>query len=115
MKMAFVDTSTLTREEYWKFFQKLIITADSGTTLATMGWVVFWLDHIPGHVIHLHFITAFLLLGALYLGLRGAHIMIQTGNRLGTRSDRFLHIIKIAYTLVSSISGIYAYLKFTPV
>ena len=115
MKTGFVDTSTLSRVDYWNYFQKLIITADSGWTLATMGWVVFWLDHIPGHVIHLHFITAFLLLGALYLGLRGAHVMIQTRNRLGTSNDRFFHIIKITYTLVSSISGIYAYLKFTPV
>jgi hypothetical protein len=114
MKTGFIDTSTLSNENYWKYFQKLIYTADSGTTLTTLGWIVFWLDHIPEHVIHLHFITGFLFLGALSLGLAAAHIMIQTRNRLGTNADRFFHLVKTIYTLASSISGIYAYLRFPP-
>ena len=114
MKTSFIDTSTLSVEDYWKYFQKIIITADSGTTLTTLGWIVFWLDHIPDHVIHLHFITGFLFLGALSLGLAGTRVMIQTRNRLGTSADRFFHLVKITYTLTSSISGIVAYFVFTP-
>jgi len=114
MKTGIIDTSTLSSEDYWKYFQILIYSADSGTTLATLGWIVFWLDHIPYHVIHLHFITGFLFLGALSLGLRGTHVMIRTRNRLGTSADRFFHLVKITYTLTSSISGIVAYLVFTP-
>ena len=112
MKTGVIDTSTLSNENYWKYFQKIIVTADGGTTLATMGWILFWLDHIPEHVIHSHFITCFLFLGALSLGLAGARVMIQTRNRFGTRADRFFHLVKISYTLLSSISGIYAYLRF---
>jgi hypothetical protein len=112
MKAGVIDTSTLSNEIYWKYFQKLIFTADGGTTLTTMGWILFWLDHIPEHVIHSHFITGFLFLGALSLGLAGARVMVQTRNRLGTRADRFFHFVKISYTLLSSISGIYAYLRF---
>ncbi len=115
MKTGFIDTSTLSSEDYWRYFQKLIYSADGGTTLTTMGWIVFWLDHIPDHVIHLHFITSFLFLGALYLGLRGVHVMKQTRNRLGTSADRFFNLVKITYTLTSSISGIVAYLVFPPV
>jgi hypothetical protein len=115
MKTGFIDTGTLSSEDYWKYFQRLIYTADSGTALTTLGWIVFWLDHIPEHVIHLHFITGFLFLGALLVGLAGTHVMIQTRNRLGTSTDRFFHLIKIAYTLTSSISGILAYIVFPPV
>jgi len=115
MKKGFIDTSTLSSEDYWKYFQRLINTADGGTTLTTLGWIVFWLDHIPDHVIHLHFITGFLFIGALSLGLAGARVMIQTRNRLGTSTDRFSHLVKIAYTLTSSISGIWAYIVFPPV
>jgi len=112
MGKGVIDTSVLSSEDYWKYFQKIIYTADSGTTLATLGWILFWLDHIPEHVIHTHFITGFLFLGALSLGLAGTRVMMQTRNRLGTSADRFLHLVKIIYTLVSSISGIYAHLRF---
>jgi hypothetical protein len=112
MKIGCIDTSTISYESYWKHFNKLIVAADSGTTLTTMGWILFWLDHIPEHVIHAHFITGFLFLGALSMGLVGARVMIQTRNRFGTRADRFFHLAKISYTLLSSISGIYAYLRF---
>ena len=115
MKTAAINTSTLSREDYWKHFQRLIYTADTGTSLTTLGWVLFWLDHIPDHVIHTHFITGFLFLGALSLGVAGTRVMILTGNQLGTKADRFFHFIKICYTLLSSTSGIYAYLKFPPV
>ncbi len=112
MKTGSINTSTLSIENYWKHLQKLIVTADSGTTLTTMGWILFWLDHIPEHVIHTHFITVCLFLGALSMGLAGARVMMQTRNRLGTRADRFFHLVKISYTLLSSVSGIYAYLRF---
>ncbi len=112
MKTGVIDTSTLSNEDYWKHFQKIIVTADSGTALTTMGWILFWLDHIPEHIIHAHFITGFLFFGALSMGLAGARVMIQTRNRFGTRADRFFHFAKISYTLLSSISGIYAYLRF---
>ena len=69
MKAGSIDTSTLSMEDYWKHFQKLIVAADSGTTLTTMGWILFWMDHIPEHIIHAHFITGFLFLGALFLSL----------------------------------------------
>ena len=72
MKIGSIDTSTISYESYWKHFNKLIVTADSGTTLTTMGWILFGFDHIPEHVIHAHFITGFLFLGALSLGLAGA-------------------------------------------
>ncbi len=112
MQTGFIDTSTLSSEDYWKYFQILIYAADSGTTLTTLGWILFWMDHIPGHVIHTHFITGFLFLGALSLGLAGARVMMRTRNRLGTSADRLSHLVKIFYTLTSSISGIYAYLSF---
>jgi len=112
MNTSNIDTSALSNEEYWKYFQKLIFTADSGTTLTTLGWILFWLDHIPDHVIHTHYVTGYLFLGALSMGLAGAHVMIRTRNRLGTSGDRRFHLVEIIYTLVSSISGIYAFLKF---
>ena len=115
MRKGVIDTSVLSSEDYWKYFQKLIYTADSGTTLTTLGWILFWLDHIPEHVIHTHYITGFLFFGALSLGLAGAKVMMQTGNRLGTSTDRFFHIVKITYTLISSISGILAYIAFPSV
>ena len=114
MKPAIIDTTALSNEEYWKYFQKLIHSADIGTTVTTLGWILFWLDHIPGHVIHTHFITGFMFLGALSFGLVGARIMMQTRNRLGTSTDRFSHLLKITYTLSSSISGIWAYVVFPP-
>jgi hypothetical protein len=114
MLTGLIDTSTLSNEDYWKHFQKLIVTADNGTTLTTLGWILFWLDHIPGHVIHTHFVTGFLFLSALSLGLIGAKVMIRTSNRLGTSADRFFHMIKITYTLISSVSGILAYFMFPP-
>ena len=114
MTKCFIDTSSLSGEEYWKHFQTLIFTADSGTTLTTLGWILFWLDHIPEHVVHTHFLTGFLFLGALSLGLAGARVMIRTRNRLGTRADRFFHMIKIIYTLISSVMGIWAYIVFPP-
>ena len=67
MKTALIDTSALSSEDYWKYFQRLINSADIGTTLTTLGWILFWLDHIPEHVIHTHFITGFMFLGALSL------------------------------------------------
>ena len=112
MKTATIDTSALSSEEYWKHFQRLIYSADFGTTLTTLGWILFWLDHIPGHVLHTHFFTGFMFFGALFCGLVGTRIMIRTGNRLGTSSDRFFHMIKIVYTLTSSTSGIWAYFMF---
>ena len=72
MKIGSIDTSTISNEGYWKHFNKLIVTTDGGTTLTTMGWILFWTDHIPKHIIHAHFITGFLFLGALSLGLAGA-------------------------------------------
>ena len=103
---------TLSSETYWKYFQKLIYSADIGTALTTLGWILFWFDHIPDHIIHTHFITGFIFFGALLSGLVGARVMIRTKNRLGTRSDRIFHMIKIVYTLTSSISGIGAYFIF---
>ena len=114
MKVAIIDTNALSSEDYWKHFQRLINSADIGTTLTTLGWILFWLDHIPGHVIHTHFITGFMFLGALSFGLTGARVMMRTRNQLGTRADRFFHLIKIIYTLSSSISGIWAYFVFPP-
>ena len=114
MKTAIVDTTALSGEEYWKYFQTLIHSADIGTTLTTLGWILFWLDHIPEHVIHTHFITGFMFLGALSFGLVGTRVMLRTRNRLGTSSDRFFHLVKIIYTLASSISGIWAFIVFPP-
>jgi hypothetical protein len=114
MKAGYIDTSALSTEEYWRYFQKLIVTADSGTTLTTMGWILFWLDHIPQHVIHTHLFTGFLFLAALSFGLAGLQIILRTRNRLGTGADRFFHLVKIMYTLISSTSGIWAYIVFPP-
>lgn len=114
MNMGYIDTGTLSLEEYWKHFQTLIYTADGGTTLTTLAWILFWMDHIPEHVVHTHFVTGFLFLGALSMGLVGTRVMLRTRNRLGTASDRAFHVIKIAYTLIASISGIGAYLVFPP-
>lgn len=114
MKITVIDTSALSSEDYWKYFQKLIYSADIGTTLTTLGWILFWLDHIPDHVIHAHFFTGFIFLGALISGLIGTRVMIRTRNRLGTGSDRIFHLIKIVYTLTSSTSGIWAYFMFPP-
>jgi hypothetical protein len=114
MRTGYIDTSTLSREEYWKHFQKLILAADSGTTLTTLGWILFWLDHIPGHVIHTHFITGFVFLAALAFGLVGIRVMFRTRNRLGTGKNRFFHLLKISYTILASGSGIWAYLVFPP-
>jgi len=114
MKTAAIDTAAISGEEYWKYFQRLINSADAGTTLTTLSWILFWLDHIPAHVIHTHFVTGFMFLGALFFGIVGTRVMIQTRNRLGTKSDRFFHLVKISYTLVSSVTGILAYLAYPP-
>lgn len=110
-----IDMNRVSREEYWKYFQRLIFTADGGTGLTTLAWVLFWLDHIPDHFIHFHLFTGILFLTALLLGLSGAAVMIRTKNRLGSPPDRFLHLAQIIYTLISSTSGIYAYLIYPPV
>jgi len=109
-----MDIGALSREEYWHHFEELIFAADSGTILTILGWILFWLDHIPGHVIHTHFVTGFVFLAALAFGLVGIRVMFRTRNRLGTRSDRISHILKITYTLFSSGLGIWAYLSFPP-
>ena len=112
MKRGSIDTGNLSREDYWEYFQKLIVAADSGTTLTILGWILFWFDHIPGHVIHTHFITGFVFLASLAFGLVGARVVFRTGNRLGTGTDRLSHLLKISYTLLSSCLGIWVYLVF---
>lgn len=114
MKAAAIDTTALSREDYWKYFQTLIHSADIGTTLGALGWILFWFDHIPDHIIHTHFVTGFVFIGALCFGLAGTRIMILTRNNLGTSTDKFFHMAKIIYTLTSSISGIWAYIVFPP-
>ena len=114
MKTGRIDISSLSREDYWKYFRRIIFCADTGTIVATMAWIMFWLDHIPQHVIHTHFISGFGFLAALSLGLSGAWTMVSTGNRLGAANDRLSHLVKILYTLSSSVSGIWAYWVYPP-
>ena len=114
MKIEIINTSTLSREDYWKYFEKLIHCADIGTTLALLGWILFWFDHIPDHVIHTHFVTGFMFIAALSFGFVGARVIIQTRNRLGTSTDRIIHLLKVIYTLSASILGIWAYFRFPP-
>ncbi len=96
------------QRDYWKLFEKLILAADSGTTLSCLGWIFFWLDHIPQHLIHTHFLTAASFLAALVMGLYGTGILWISRNRLGTKTDRFFHFLKVTYTLMASVSGLAA-------
>lgn len=101
--------NNLPEEEYWKQMGRLIISADVGAFAACTGWIFYWLDHIPNHVIHLHIIAPFLFLASLSAALYGATTLLKTGNRLGSRRDRIWHLIEISYAMVASISGIIAY------
>ena len=101
-------TNKLSPEEYWKQMGRLIISADVGAFAACMGWIFYWLDHIPNHVIHLHVMAPFLFLASLSAALVGATTVMKTGNRLGSRRDRIWHLLEISYALFASISGIIA-------
>jgi len=114
MKRIFNDTQALSTGQYWKIFGRLISSADTGAVLGCLGWILFWLDHIPGHIIHAHPVTALVFLAAFSAGLMGAVIMVQTRNQLGTKTDRFFHILKVCYAIFASLTGILAYFIFPP-
>lgn len=109
MKNRAIDTSDLSREDYWRLYGKVIVSADIGAFAACLGWILFWFDHIPDHVIHAHLVTPFLFFIAFSAALNAAVITMRTGNCLGTRRDKIWHIFEILYALLASISGIIAY------
>jgi len=112
MKTGSNDSRDITGEKYWKIYGRLINSADIGTFLATTSWILFWLDHIPQHIFHSHVVTAILFMAALLSGLLGAWIMVRTGNMLGTKGDRRLHLLMIGYTILASAAGITAHVMF---
>ena len=109
MKDSHETMDNLTNEEYCKLLGRVIVSADIGAFAACLGWIFYWLDHIPSHVIHLHWLTPFLFLASLSAALIAANIIMRTGNRLGTRRDRIWHIFEVTYALFASVSGIAAY------
>ena len=112
MRKGPIDTKDLTSEEYWEIFGSLITSADLGTVLATTGWLFFWFDRIPQHIFHTHVLTVIFFFTGLLAGLYGAWLMIRTGNRMGTKADRRLHILMVCYAVTSSATGILAYILF---
>ena len=109
MQRSTIDTDHLSREDYWRLFGKVIVSADIGAFAACLGWIIYWFDHIPDHVLHLHVIAPFLFLTSLSAALYAAVITMKTGNRLGAPKDKIWHIFEILYALLASISGIIAY------
>ncbi len=109
MKNRAIDTSDLSREDYWRLFGRIIVSADIGAFAACLGWILYWFDHIPDHIIHAHAVPPFLFLISLSAALNAAVITLRTGNRLGTRGDRIWHIVEILYALFASVFGIIAY------
>ncbi len=114
MKNRAIDTNNLSREEYWRLFGRVIVSADIGAFAACLGWILYWFDHIPDHIIHLHGITPFLFLASLSAALYAGVITVKTGNKMGARGDRSWHLFEIFYALFASISGIIAYLAIPP-
>ena len=103
-----IKMDNLSNEEYWKLLGRVIISSDISAFAACLGWIIYWLDHIPNHVIHLHWFSPFLFLASLSAALYAAVIIMKTGNRLGARRDRILHIFEITYAFFASVSGIAA-------
>ncbi|MDF1535137.1 MAG: hypothetical protein P1S46_01375 [bacterium] len=109
MSSAVIGTNHLSPKEYWNLFGKLIISADVGALSACLGWILYWFDHIPDHVIHLHGTSPLLFLVSLSAALYAAVITVRTGNRLGARNDRTWHTFEILYAFFAGVSGITAY------
>ena len=109
MKSSHETMDNLSNEEYWKLLGRLIVSADISAFAACLGWIVYWLDHIPSHVIHLHWLSPFLFLASLSAALTAASIIMKTGNRLGARRDKVWHLFEVTYALFASVSGIAAY------
>ena len=109
MKNQGINMDNLSNEEYWKLLGRVIVSADISAFAACLGWIIYWLDHIPNHVIHLHWFSPFLFLVSLSAALVAANIIMRTGNRLGVRRDKVWHIFEVTYALFASVSGIAAY------
>jgi len=114
MRRISIDTQALSTEEYWKLFGRLIISADAGAILGCLGWMLFWFDHIPDHLFHFHPLTVTVFVAAFWAGVVGALVMIKTRNRLGTKTDRFFHVLKVFYAIFAALTGIFAYFSYPP-
>ena len=109
-----IDIKNLSHKEYLRLFGKLLLYADTGAVIACLAWMAYWLDHIPGHVIHTHMITPFMFLAAMVCGIYATWIMIRTGRQVGTGLDRFWILMEASYAVTASILGIIAYIIFPP-
>lgn len=109
MKESHISDSSLSQDEYWKLLGRVIVSADIGAVAACVGWIIYWLDHIPNHVVHLHWMSPFFFLASLSTALYAANIIMRTGNRLGIPRDRVWHIVEIVYAIFASGTGIAAY------
>ncbi len=114
MRRFRIDVHNIPHREYMNLFGRLIQSTYAGSVLACLGWITFWLDHIPDHVFHLHMITQILFLTALVCGGYGMWIIFLTGNRMGTGWDRLWLSLEALYALSAGLLGLLAYQIFPP-
>ncbi|UCG38015.1 MAG: hypothetical protein JSV00_07375 [bacterium] len=106
MKNSIIGRSGFSRTEYWQQFGRLIYSADFTAVLTCLGWIFFWLDQIPDHLIHFHAFTWMVFAASLSAGLFGCWIIVRTRNRLGTRTDKVVLLAKVLYGVTGSLSGL---------
>lgn len=100
--------------EYWQSFGRLITLADTGTVLTCIGWIFFWLDHIPGHTLHTYFLVNMAFVAGSACGLAGFYLLLKGPRRLGTRTDRLTLVLQLAYAVAGSVSGFISGQLFPP-
>lgn len=118
MAAGTIDVASLSRGGYWKLFTRLIEMARIGATAGCLGWLLFWFALVPDfhnlttRISSVLSIASFL--AATGAGFTASFIMARTGNRLGTRGDRIVHLVQAAYAILAGLSGIYAHFRWPP-
>ena len=102
------DENSLSLDAYWKDLGRVIISSDISAFAACLGWIMYWLDHIPDHVIHFHGFSWFLFIVSLAAAGNVAVILYRSEVKLGSRGDRAWHLFEITYSILASISGLAA-------
>lgn len=95
-------------------FGRLIDFADAGAILSCLGWIFFWLDSIPYHLIHFHMVTQAFFALALLCSLYAAWLMLRTANRMGTRQDRVTLALEVLYGVTTSPLGLVVFYLYPP-
>jgi hypothetical protein len=93
-------------KEYWKQFGRLITAADKGAVITCIGWIFFWMDHIPEHIFHTHFLVNIVFIVSLGIGIHGTYLMLTNRGRFGTRADRIYLKLQLSYAIFGSIMGL---------